>query len=197
MSSRNAVETSEWQSGEAAPDCLKRLRQLNRLFWLCWLGVPASIAIAVWEIAFSIPAAVDASPQGGRCLRLLGNPNYISTDGKVLWWSLFLFDCSIFFAVLFVLHRMVRKFVSGRIFVSDTLAGLKTLGVMLLAWPFLEAAVRAGVFAALKALHDLPSGWPLPMSVDFGVVAMGFFLLALKVVVEHAIYIKSDHELTI
>jgi Protein of unknown function (DUF2975) len=92
---------------------------------------------------------------------------------------------------------MVRKFVSGRIFVSDTLMGLKSMGLILIVWPFIVAAGRYLFQAALKAYQLLPSYWPLPFNVNFGVVATGLFLLALKAVIEHAIDIKADNELTI
>jgi Protein of unknown function (DUF2975) len=107
------------------------------------------------------------------------------------------FQMSIYFIILWLLHRMVRKFATGRIFVSDTLTGLKSLGLLLSVWPFVHSAVVYALLAGLKAHQDIPSYWPLPFNVNFGILAVGFFLLALKAVIENAIDIKADNELTI
>jgi hypothetical protein len=179
-------------------DRLKKFRLLNRLLWLCWLGLPVMIGIAYWANAKNVSRAIEnATPEETKCLRIFPNPANFSVDGAILFWSTFVFDFSIYFAILWVLHKMVRKFMSGQIFVSDTLAGLKSLGIILMLWPFLITTVENASKATLKALGDFPAWFPLSFNVDFGVVAMGVFLLALRVVIEHAIDIKSDNELTI
>jgi hypothetical protein len=197
MSSAKWTATDKHRNPNGSVDRLKRLRQLNKLLWLCWLGLPASIAWTYWRVAVLIPAATGPEPGAASCLHMLGHPGYISPVGQVLFWTSFVFQFSIFFIVLAVLHRMVRKFISGQIFVEDTLAGLKSLGYILIVWPFLMAVVRYAEHAALRALGDLPPNWPLPINVNLGVAAMGLFLLALKVVIEHAIEIKCEQELTI
>jgi hypothetical protein len=177
---------------------LKKFRLLNWLFWLCWLGLPVMIGIAYWSMVNNVPWAIaNATPEEAKCLRIFPDPSNLSLDGRILFWSTFAFDFSIYFAILWVLHKMVRKFMSGQIFVSDTLAGLKSLGIILMIWPFLAASVGYASHATLKAWQEFPAWWPLSFNVDFGVVAMGVFLLALRVVIEHAIDIKSDNELTI
>ncbi len=181
-----------------AQDRLKKFRLLNRLLWLCWLGLPVMIGIAYWTNANALSGAIaNATPEEAKCLRIFPDPSNFSLDGRILFWSTFVFDFSIYFAILWVLHKMVRKFMSRQIFVSDTLAGLKSLGIILMIWPFLANSVEYASKATLKAWGDLPVWFPLSFNVDFGVVAMGVFLLALRVVIEHAIDIKSDNELTI
>jgi Protein of unknown function (DUF2975) len=176
----------------------KKFQRLNRLLWLCWLGLPAWSGIIFWRQAVAIPAALaGASPEGINCLRLLPSLAGMSLIGKVLYWSLLTFQMSIYFIILWLLHRMVRKFATGRIFVSDTLTGLKSLGLLLTVWPFIHSAVVYALSAALKAHQDIPSYWPLPFNVNFGILAVGLFLLALKAVIENAIDIKADNELTI
>jgi Protein of unknown function (DUF2975) len=185
-------------SGEAKRESsrLQTLKRLDKFLWFCWFGFPGILALVYWRVTTLIPQAmVEAGAQN--CLQPLGHPNYISLHGKAIFWSGFLFQNAIFFIVLWVLHRMVRRFISGRIFVEDTLAGLKSLGVILIVWPFLAAAARYAENTALSALGDLPPKWPAPVGVQLGYVAMGLFLLALKIVIEYAIEIKSDQELTI
>ncbi len=197
MSSAKGTATDKHGSPNGSGDRLKTLRRLNKFLWLCWLGLPVSVAWTYWRVVVLIPAAAGSEPEAAGCLRMLGHPGYISPVGRIVFWASFVFEISIFFIVLAVLHRMVRKFISGQIFVEDTLAGLKSLGVILIVWPFLMGAVRYGEDAALRALGDLPPNWPLPINVNLSVAAMGLFLLALKVVIEHAIEIKYEQELTI
>jgi hypothetical protein len=175
---------------------LQTLKRLDKFLWFCWLGFPAVLAVVYWRVTTLIPQAmVEAGTQG--CLQQLGHPNYISATGRAVFWASFLFRNSIYFILLGVLHRMVRRFISGHVFVEDTLAGLKSLGVILIVWPFIAGASDYMEDTALRALGDLPPDWPAPVAVQFGAVAMGLFLLALKVVIEYAIEIKSDQELTI
>jgi Protein of unknown function (DUF2975) len=198
MNGVGEMAAGKFGKASSAEHRLKRLRQLNLLLWLCWLALPAWIGWVYWRVVTLIPAAVaSASPGAEGCLRLLAHPSYLSVTGTVLSRFEFIFQHSIFFIVLWQLHRMVRKFISGQIFVEETLAGLNSLGLTLIVWPFLAAAVHYGVDATLRALGDYPPNWPFAVNVNVAVVAMGLFLLALKIVVEHAIDIKSDQELTI
>jgi hypothetical protein len=179
-------------------DRRKKFKQFNRLLWLCWVGLLLWSGILFWRHAIAVPAALaSAAPEAAKCLRLLPDPARMSLIGKALYTSLFAFEISFLFIVLGLLHRMVHKFASGRIFVSDTLTGLKSLGLLITAWPFIHSAGRYGFEAALRAHQDLPPYWPLPFNVNFGIVAVGLFLLAIKAVIENAIDIKTDHELTI
>ena len=185
-------------SATQAQHRLKTFRLLDGPLWLCWLGLPVMIGIAYWTNAKNLSRAIaNATPEEAKCLRIFPDPSNFSLDGRILFWSTFVFDFSIYFAILWVLHKMVRKFMSGQVFVSDTLAGLKSLGIILMVWPFLSKTADYAMEATLKAWGDFPVWFPLSFNVDFGVVAMGVFLLALRIVIEHAIDIKSDNELTI
>ena len=198
MSDTDKTAAGAHGSAAQVQDRLKKFRLLNRLLWLCWLGLPVMIGIAYWTSTTAIRRAIaNATPEEAKCLRIFPDPTNFSLDGGTLFWSTFVFDFSIYFAILWVLHKMVRKFMSGQIFVSDTLAGLKSLGIILMIWPLLARTVKYASDATLKAWGDLPVWWPLSFNVDFGVVAMGVFLLALKVAIEHAIDINTDNELTI
>jgi hypothetical protein len=200
----NCMSNADWavrgtpENMSSTQKRLRKFQQLNRLLWLCWLGLPAWFGIVIWRNAVAVPAAfASASPEAASCLRLLPTPTQMSLIGKGLYWSFIGFQMSFFFIVLWLLHRMVRKFASGRIFVSDTLIGLKFLGLLLTVWPFIRGAAEYGIEAALKAHRDIPSYWPSTFNVNFGVVAMGLFLLALKTVIENAIDMKADSDLTI
>jgi hypothetical protein len=187
-------------AGASKPDRtgrLERLRQLNWFLWFCWLGLPAFVFSTYWRITYRIPATFADDAAAPNCLRVLGHPGYMSASGRAVFWGEYLFETSIVFIALWMLHRMVRRFISGQIFVEQTLAGLKSLGLVLIVWPFLVAAARIGEDAALKALADRPQNWPVPFNVQLGIAAFGMLLLALKIVVEYAIEIKSDQELTI
>jgi hypothetical protein len=91
---------------------------------------------------------------------------------------------------------MLRKFPSGEIFVSPTLAGLNSLGVILIIWPFLWADADYFSDLMLRAWGDLPDYAPLGSNVDLGAAVMGVVLLAFEHMIEHAIDIKPDQALT-
>lgn len=195
----NGELSADWRgdSGEREHR-LRRLRQLDRLLWVCWVGLPVSIGMAYRKMLdFHSTIMAGAVPEAADCLRFMAHPDSMSPLGKALVWLLAVFAFSIYFVILWVLHRMVRKFSSGQIFVASTLSGLKILGIIFLFWPFLNAAVRYGIFTILQKLGDFPAQASIPVNINFAVIAMGLFLLALRIVIEHAIDMKSDHDLTI
>jgi Protein of unknown function (DUF2975) len=194
-SSRVAARTP---SASAEADRIRKFRRLDTLLWLCWAGLPFMIGIVYWDVFYAMPTALaGATAEEAKCLNILPNPANWQFEGKVILLSDLAIQFSIYFVVLGVLHRMVRKFIAGQIFVSDTLAGLKLLGGVLMIWPFLTAIIDYGSKTALKALGDYPGYMPVSVNVDLGVVAMGGFLLTLRYVIEHAMDIKADQELTI
>jgi hypothetical protein len=176
---------------------LDTLHRLNQFLWFCWLGLPVFVASTYWRITYQIPATFAEDASAPACLRMLGHPQSMSSTGRAVFWGEYLLENSLLFIALWILHRMVRRFISGRIFVEDTLAGLKSLALVLIVWPFLVAGTRLGEDWAQKALGDIPQNYPAPFTVQLGIAAFGVFLLALKIVIEYAIEIKSEQELTI
>ena len=91
---------------------------------------------------------------------------------------------------------MVNRFANVRIFVSETLQGVWWMGIFLVVWPFVDTITTNAVSYALYQLGDIKFYLP-SYNVDVGTIAGGVFLMALKFVIEHAILLQSENDLTI
>ena len=171
-------------------------RRFDRIFWVIWAALPAMIWVAYRANLDAGTPAAGMSPEQARCLDVLPSAINMSGLGKTLLWALFAFEVSIYIVLLALLHRMVHRFASGDLLVSETLANLQTMGIVLVVWPLLEAVATNVVGYVWKANGDVPY-WTANYFVDVGPIAVGVFLVALKGVLEHAIALKADHDLTI
>jgi len=175
---------------------IKRFVMLDRLFWLVWLGLPVMIWVA-YSTANDPSEVVAQLPPGlAQCASLIAHPATMSPLGRALYWGLFCLQISIYFVLLGALHLVVNRFARGRIFVSETLATVFWLGVTLIVWPFVDTAATQFVLAALKARGDVPV-YLEKYAIDVAPVAVGLFLVALSYVLDHAMAMKSENDLTI
>jgi len=171
-------------------------RNLDRLFWALWALLPVMVWLA-YRANVSLPAiAATLPPEEAHCLKLLPSPLNMSEGGKILFWTLFAFEISIYPVLLFILHRIVHRFATGSIFVVETLASLGLMGAILIVWPFLQTLANNIVIYLLAKRHDLPA-WIPTYGVDIGPIAVGILLISLKLVIDHAIGLKAENDLTI
>lgn len=177
-------------------DHIAWFRTLDRLFWIAWVGFPIMIWIAYVTLNDPASALVGMTPELTKCLALLPQPAQMSPLGKAMFWGLFVFQLSIYVVLLTFLHRIIHRFASGRIFVSETLKSLWWIGATLVVWPFLDTAVTNVVAFTLKARGDIITFIP-SYTIDVGPIAVGVFLIALRYVLEHGIALKSENDLTI
>jgi len=126
----------------------------------------------------------------------LPTPTNLSGTGKAIFWSYFAFQFSIYFVLFAVLHRIVHRFAKGRFLVSETLTNLQLMGIVLIVWPLLDNAVSNLVAYLWRQTGDMPV-WTFNFSFDLAPIAVGVFLIALKGVLEHAMALKAEHDLTI
>lgn len=70
------------------------------------------------------------------------------------------------------------------------------MGIILVVWPFVDLITGNAVAYALYEIGDIKFLLP-SYNVDIGTIAGGVFLMALKFVIEHAILLQSENELTI
>lgn len=171
-------------------------RTLDRVFWLAWAGFPVMVWFAYVSANDPASSVVGMTPEQAKCLEILTQPTNMSPIGKVIYWTLFAFQLSIYVVLLSILHRIIHRFARDRIFVSETLASLQWIGVALIIWPFLQMVVTNLAAFGLKARGDIQVFLPSYV-VDIGPVAVGMFLIALRYVLEHGIALKSENDLTI
>lgn len=181
---------------EATRNHAARFRTFDRIFWLMWAAFPLMVWI-IYATVIDAAALKDALPADRQnCADLMPNPSKMSAGGQAIFWSLFAFQLSIYVVLLATLHVIIHRFAMGRIFVSETLTSLSTIGGILIAWPFLESVVSNGAVYLLHQRGDLPIFVPNYV-LDVAPIAVGVFLIALRYMLEHAIAMKSEHDLTI
>jgi Protein of unknown function (DUF2975) len=175
---------------------LNWFRRLDQIFWLLWACLP----IMMW---FTYQAHLEAGvPLPGmteeqqRCFKILPSIANLSAAGSKVYWAYFAFEHAIYFILFGLLHRMVRRFASGDILASDTLANLQAMGVVLLLWPFLSL-IAANLLAYFWKQSGDMTDWMISYTIDLAPIAVGIFLIALKGVLEHAIALKTENDLTI
>lgn len=184
MTSSQPSESTRW------------FRIFDKAFWLIWLGFPLMMWL-VYLTNTNAPQIGEQLPtEYKNCVALMPTPQTMQGLSAAIFWGMFVFNFSIYVIVLTVFHVIVHRFACGQIYVSETLASLQLVAIALIAWPFLDSLVQNAGLYALHQRGDLPIYLP-NMVIDIGPVAIGVFLLAIKLMLNHAIALKSEHDLTI
>jgi hypothetical protein len=175
---------------------LRLFRRLERLFWLAWLVYPATIAISVWQNldASNIKAMMKDNPAG--CIESLPILSNFSIPGKIAFWVLFAFAHLFFISMLIVVHRAIRRFAQGEIFVLTTLGSVRSLGLLIVGWAIYESAWDNLLLYLLYRLGDIQTYRP-SYSLDVPALAVGLFILTFKFILERAVRLQEDVDLTI
>lgn len=180
----------------APSEATRWFRVFDRVFWLIWLGFPLMMWLVYQANTDAPQVAEQLPPEYKNCAALLPSPQTMHGLSAAIFWGMFISNFSIYFVVLTVFHVILHRFARGRIYVSETLASLQLVAIVLIVWPFLDALVQSTGLYALHQRGDLPLNTPR-MVIDIGPVAIGVFLLAIKHMLKHAIALKSEHDLTI
>ena len=172
-------------------------RRLDRAFWVIWAAFPVVLWLAYHHTTTAAGTIAESlTAEQAKCASIVVNPLTMSALGQMLFWSLFALGVSFYAVLIGMLHRMVNRFASGRIFVSETLQGVWWMGIFLVVWPFVDTITTNAVLFVLYRTGDVKFFLP-NYNVDVGTIAGGVFLMALKFVIEHAILLQSENELTI
>jgi hypothetical protein len=114
----------------------------------------------------------------------------------MVFWSFFALEQSFFVAVLLIVHRTLGKFACGQILVSTTLFHFRQLGLVIVAWGIFETFEANVMSYALMLTHDLQA-WRPDYSVDVAPLAVGLFMVAFKYVLDLAIALQHESDLTV
>lgn len=171
-------------------------RWLDRLFWLVWAAFP----IAVWQSVTLVldPAILTSGLSAAEeaCLALLPRVSRLSGAGQTAFWAMFVLETAVIAALLALAHRTIHRFARGRVFVTDTIAALRHLGLIVLVWPFATMALDGLLFALLSAAGD-PALYAPAWVPDLPTVAVGGLILTLAASMRRAVRMHEDAELTI
>ena len=169
---------------------------LDRLFWLVWLALP----VVMW---LTYAALLDQSalkaelPEGAsNCAELLPQVANFSWGGKASVLAYFLWQYAVYAWLLYLAHSAIHRCAIGQVFVSGTLDTLKLLGIIIVAWPFIDLGASNLLTFALTLTADLKN-FSANLLFDVGPFGVGLLILTMRAVLGHAILLKQDHDLTI
>jgi Protein of unknown function (DUF2975) len=169
---------------------------LNHAFWVLWIALPVMIGSIIWMLNDPAAFLQGLTPEQAKCVEIIPRPTNFSLTGKLLFWGQIAFTFSFYVVLLAMFHGMVRRFAQGHIFVSETLGNMQWIGAIMIAYPFAEWLLNSIVNYALLKLGD-STMYATSYMVDIGPIAVGTFLIALKHVLERAISLKSENDLTV
>jgi Protein of unknown function (DUF2975) len=174
----------------------RALDQLFWLFWMFWIALLLVLGLVLWFVFDPSASTQGLSTADLACLANMTLPSSLSAFGKTVY-AILIASSFIFYSACFaILHRAIRTFRAGHVFDHRMLNGLKWLGIVLVAFPFVQCLLELGVLDFLERYEGakLTSTGSV---IDVGTMAFGLFVLALRQVLQHGLVIKSENDLTI
>lgn len=98
--------------------------------------------------------------------------------------------------MLAVVHLAIHRFARGQIFVHRTLEGVRYLGFLIVGLGIYESVVNNGLIYGLYLTGDV-ARFQADYSLDVPTLAVGVFILTFKFILERAITLQEDVDLTI
>lgn len=167
-------------------------KRLDRLFWGLWLLAPFLLWQAIhltWTMPY-YPFGDEAGCEKGPAAVTF------SMQGQLLVVLAFVMAIGFYGALIMLMHRLVRRFRQGEMLISTT---LDTINKM--AWIFIAIAVISILHYNLNLyllyrLGDLPKWQPF-YTLDMLSIALGLMLFGLRILIQHAIDLQEDVDLTV
>lgn len=166
-------------------------KRLDQAFWAVWCILPVIIGIRLYFL-FTYGAFNTA-----------GTTSEETPIMDFSWPGIVLACCIIsiglvFYVSLFAfMHQLIRQFVHGNFFIDRTLQCMKRIAVIMLAWPFVKIIILQLLSYGLFLVGDIKE-WTLEWhGIDLSLIATGLVVLALRLVIAHAIELHHDAEYTV
>jgi Protein of unknown function (DUF2975) len=170
--------------------------RLDWLFWLVWLLFLGLIWMTFRSLLDETGVQAQLPDMDLACLQALPLYANYSVTGKSMMILNLLLQFAVYALLLFVAHRTIHRCAAGDVFVADTLKTLGFVGWIILAWPVFDLALTNLTSIVLFETGDLKAFQPSYL-FDVGPVGVGLLILSMRLVIDHAIRIKQDHDLTI
>lgn len=164
--------------------------RLDKAFWMVWGAIPFIVGIRVYFLFTSAYFNAEGSVCGG--VPILE----FSLVGKILACAFLGLNIILYLLLLGYMHMLIRQFRRGSLFVDGTLKYMQRIALLLLAWPFLRTVLFNLTSYILFALGDV-SDWKLQYGFDLTLIATGMVILALRLVMSHAIKLHQDAQYTV
>jgi Protein of unknown function (DUF2975) len=168
---------------------------MDKAFWLLWIAFPISFFVIAWLVLDPHTYQAGLTPAQIACVGDLKTPPNYSLLGKVVFWSKFVFDFVFYGCLLFILHSTIHRFAKGNIFDAFTLRKMHWLGVILIAYPIIAFFLVFCMSAILRMTGD--ANELIGNVFDVAPIAVGVFIMSIKFVLQNAMILKSENDLTI
>jgi len=166
------------------------ISRLDKAFWVVWGAIPFVVGIRVYLLITSAYLNADGSVCGGKPIM------EFSLLGKILACAFLGLNIILYLLLLGCMHMLIRQFRRGSLFVDGTLEYMRWIAFLLLAWPFVRTVLFNLTSYTLFVLGDV-SDWKLQYGFDLTLIATGMVILALRLVMSHAIKLHQDAQYTV
>ncbi len=162
---------------------------LDAVFWMIWLLAPFLIwqaFQAIWAHPYSYQQ-YDVGPPNVAAYSALGKLLVVLASGLGMVQEV---------ATLVLMHRLVRQFQRGDMLIAATLRTMKYIAWIAMIMPVIEILFYNLNTYWLYRLGDIPAWQPL-YTINVMMLALGLFLYALYMLIQHAIALQKDADLTV
>ncbi len=166
------------------------LQRLERYFWGLWALAPFLLSLAIYSI-WSRPYVV-----GNDITTQKNLVSSFSFDGQLLVGAEMLIQIGLYVVLMVLMHSLVRRFTRGQMLISATLRTMKNIAWLLLANAFIGIFLYNLNMYLLFRWGDLPSWEPIYF-IDTMSIALALTLLALRILIRHAMRLQEDVDLTV
>lgn len=168
----------------------KIFNYLDKGFWMTWGALPFIAGLRVYFLFTSAYFNADGSAGGEMPII------QFSLAGKILASSFLCVNLILYVALLTYMHSLVRQFQRGNLFVDGTLKYMKRIALLMMAWPFIKVISYNLTSYTLVQLGDVHN-WKMQFDLDLPLVSAGLIILALRLVMSHAIKLHHDAQFTV
>lgn len=163
---------------------------LDRAFWLVWGLLPLIAGVRIYFLFTSAYFNPDGSSGGEIPIMAF------SLAGKIVVSAFLCVNVILYIALLAYMHILVRQFRRNSLFVDGTLQYMQRIALLMVAWPFIKTVFFNFTSCTLVQLGDVPD-WKLQYELDLPLISAGLVILALRLVVSHAIKLHQDAQYTV
>jgi hypothetical protein len=167
---------------------VKVLKRLDAILWGLWLLAPLLIYKAVrltWSLPFDLLNVTNKAAVSS-----------YSMQGQIVIGFFIALEIAMYVYIVFLIHKLVRQFIRGEILISATLSAMKKMAYISIFTPIVLLLIYNLNLYLLHSLGDLQS-WQPYFDVDVVSVAIGLMFLALHILIQHAVQLQKDVDLTI
>lgn len=163
---------------------------LNKAFWVVWGVLPLITVVQIYIFLTSAYFNPDGS-NGGE-ISIMG----FSLAGKVLVSCFLCVNIVLYVTLLAHMHILVHQFRDDNPFVDSTLKYMKRIAILMVVWPFIKTIFFNLTSYGLVQFEDADN-WKLQYDLDLPLISAGLVILALRLVVSHAIKLHHDAQYTV